>query len=134
VGREGTEFVLRAVATASVLAVDEGSVDELIRRRLGEAAPPGTTILEDSLEIDHTDGSVDGDVIRFEGRASGRVAPRVDGDQIRARLAGLPVSEARAILEQIGTATVNVWPEFLAELPGDQSRIELDVLEPSTTE
>ena len=51
-----------------------------------------------------------------------------------ARVAGLPVSEARAILESLGATTVSVWPEFLGDLPGDRSRIRLEVLAPSTAE
>ena len=60
--------------------------------------------------------------------------PLVDADRLIERVAGLPVSEARAILEEFGIASVSVWPGFLENLPADGDRIEFAVTEPSTTE
>jgi hypothetical protein len=60
--------------------------------------------------------------------------PVIDPEALLARIAGLPVSEAEAILDGLGTATVNVWPGFLGDLPNDRERITLDVLEASAME
>ena len=63
-----------------------------------------------------------------------RVTPIIDPGALLDRIAGLPVSEAQAILDALGTATVNVWPGFLGDLPNDRQRITLDVLEASAME
>jgi len=58
----------------------------------------------------------------------------VDPEALLERIAGLPISEARAILEGLGAATVNVWPGFIGDLPDDRERITLDVDETSAME
>ena len=134
VGSADAEFKLSGEAEAGVLAVDTGLVDEVTRARLQAALPEGMTLLADSVIIEHEEGVADGQRIRFETRGSAAMYPRVDVDGLIGQVAGLPVSEAQAILEGFGRATVNVWPGFLESLPADRERIELDVTEPSTTE
>jgi len=134
VGSDSAEFTLGGSVVASVMAVDEQLVDEVTRARLLEAVPEGMSILVDSVSVTTGEGSPDGERIRFVGIATADSYRPVDDDALLEQVAGLPISEARAILEAIGTTTVNVWPEFLGDLPGDTSRITLDVLRPSTTE
>ena len=83
-------------------------------------------LLPDSPTIDIGPGVADGDGIRFEGTAQARAYQLVDVDALLSEIAGLPISEARAILAGLGEATVSVWPEFLGDLPGDPSRIRLE--------
>jgi hypothetical protein len=116
------------------MAVDEQLVDEVTRTRLLETLPDGMAILADSISIDVGEGSTEGRLVRFKATAAADSYRPVDDDAIVEQVAGLPISEARAILEAIGTTSVSVWPEFLGNLPGDTSRITLDVREPSTTE
>lgn len=135
VGTTVDGFVLSATATGEVLAVDEALVDELLETRLRSSLPEAMALREASIVVEHEPGEVDeGDRIRFSGRASGTMEPLIDADALLARIAGLPVSEAQAILEELGPATVNVWPGFLGDLPNDRERITLDVLEASATE
>jgi hypothetical protein len=134
VGLSAADFTLGGSATARVLAVDEALVDELIRARLSLAVLDGHALLDESISVEHGEGSAAGDRIHFNGSASGDVFPLVDTDDVLGQIAGLPVSDAQAILEEIGAATVSVWPEFLGDLPNDRDRITLEVLEPSTTE
>jgi len=134
VGSEAETFTLSGSVAAQVLAVDEALVDEVLRARLLEALPEDVALLAGSLSVEHGDGSVEGGDITFTGTASATSYPIVDVDGLLTRIAGLPVSEARAILEEIGTATVIVWPDFLGDLPGDRERITFDVIEASTTE
>ena len=134
VGAEAGEFTLAGSVDARVLAVDARLVAEVLDDVLVAEVPEGMALLPDSVAIEVDDGSAQGERISFGGSAQAAVYQLVDGEAVIAGIAGLPVSEARAILEAIGTTTVNVWPEFLDGLPGDPSRIRLDVLEPSTTE
>jgi len=134
VGRADAEFRLAGSAQARVLAVDESAVDEVARVRLLAAVPAGLAIVADTLEIGHGEGTADGAAVAFGGTASGRAVAVIDPDALLDQIAGLPVSDAQAILEGLGSATVNVWPGFVGDLPNDRQRITLDVSEASDTE
>ena len=134
VGSGAPEFTLSGSVAAQVLAVDETLVDEVLRTRLLGALPEDMAVLPGSLSAEHGEGGVEGEHITFSGVATATSYPLIDADELLARIAGLPVSEAQAILEGIGTATVTVWPDFLSDLPADRERITLDVIEASTTE
>jgi hypothetical protein len=135
VGTSVDGFTLAATATGEVLAVDEALVDEVLEERLRTSLPEAMALRDASIVVEHEPGEVeDGGRIRFSGLASATMEPRIDPEALLARIAGLPVSEAQAILDEIGSATVNVWPGFLGDLPNDRERITLDVLEASATE
>ncbi len=134
VGTDVAEFELSGEVVASVLAVDTGLVDELTQARLLAAVPEGMDLLTGSLSVEHGEGSAEGQRIRFSGNASAETYPLIDADEVLAQVAGLPIFEAQAILDEFGTATVSVWPDFVGDLPDDRQRITLDVTEPSNTE
>jgi hypothetical protein len=134
VGTRASEFRLAGQIDAHVLAVDESVVAELAEAALRAEAPQELAILPDEVQVETSPGSPEGDGITFRTTASASAYEPIDSDAVRARIAGLPVSEAQAILQDIGATTVSVWPEFLGDLPGDPARIRLHVLEPSTTE
>jgi hypothetical protein len=134
VGASADEFRLTGTMDAEVLAVDEEAIRAMLASALAEEVPRGMAVLPDTLSLETYGGTVEGAGIRFDGQARAVAQQVIDEDDILARVAGLPVSEARAILEEIGATTVSVWPEFLGDLPGDQSRIRLEVRAPSTTE
>jgi hypothetical protein len=134
VGSRAAEFTLAGDLTAHVLAVDERSVDALARSIVLAELPEGMAVLPGRLSVEAGEGVAEDGGIRFDGTASAIAYQVIDKEAVLAKIAGLPVSEARAILEDIGVTTVSVWPEFLGDLPGDSNRIRLDVLEPSTTE
>lgn len=133
-GSRRAQFTLVGSMEATVLGVDENPIAELLRKRLASGSPDGMVMLDSEATVEVGDGAADGQRIRYSGRADGRAYQPVDIDAVATRIAGLPISEARAILEALGTTTVNVWPEFLADLPGDSGRITLEVRDPSTTE
>jgi hypothetical protein len=134
VGQRQGQFELAGSAQARVVAVDEAAVDELARARLRSAVPARLVLIADSVRVERDPGRAEGSDVAFSGRASGQAVTVVDPDALLDRIAGLPISEARAILEELGTATVNVWPGFIGDLPDDRQRITLDVDEASTTE
>ncbi|MEX1344409.1 MAG: hypothetical protein AB1Z63_07035, partial [Candidatus Limnocylindrales bacterium] len=109
-------------------------VDEVLRARLLAAVPEGLAIIAGSVAIERGAGTADGADVTFDGSASGRALAEIDPDALLDRIAGLTISDARAILEELGTATVNVWPGFIGDLPNDRQRITLDVDEASATE
>ena len=134
VGSKAADFRLSGAIEASVLAVDEQLVRDLAAAAVEAEVPPGMTLLPGDPAIEASEGLAEGDRIVFESSAQGTAYQIIDRDELLSRLAGKPVSEARAILEVVGTATVSVWPDFLADLPGDPDRIRLDIQEPATAE
>jgi hypothetical protein len=134
VGLDAAEFVLVGALDASVLAVDETQVAEVARQTFDRDVPDGTTLLPETVAIAIEASSTDRTTIAYDATAGGQGYRVVDGAAIAEQIAGLPISEAQAILGPLGATTVTVWPDFVGDLPGDPSRITLDVREPSTTE
>ncbi len=134
VGSSVAEFQLSGQLAAHVLAVDERAVTEMARALVLAELPEGMAVLPGGLAIETGEGVVEDGGIRFESQARADAFQVIDEDAVLERIAGLPVSEARAILEGIGASTVSVWPEFLGDLPSDPDRIRLDVQQPLTSE
>jgi hypothetical protein len=134
VGAAADEFRLMASMAAEVLAVDQDEVAAMMTSALADEIPPDMAVVPATVAIETSEGVPEGEGIRFDGHARAVAQPVIDEDAIVARVAGLPVSEARAILEDLGASTVSVWPEFLGDLPGDRSRIQLEIRAPSTSE
>jgi hypothetical protein len=134
VGDRTAEFTLTGDLAAHVLAVDERSVDAMARSIVLAALPQGMAVLPGRLSVQTGDGVAEDGGIRFDGTASAVAYQVIDREAVLATIAGLKVSEARAILEALGATTVTVWPDFLGDLPSDSNRIRLDVLDPSATE
>jgi len=134
VGQADDAFDLAGIAEARVIAVDEAKVRLVVAERLTAAVPAGMDVIVESIELDHSAGTPSGTDVAFTNSASGRAMTIVDPEALLERIAGLPISEARAILEGLGAATVNVWPGFIGDLPDDRERITLDVDETSAME
>jgi hypothetical protein len=109
-------------------------VDALARSIVLAELPEGMAVLPGQLSVETGDGVAGDGGISFDGTASAIAYQVIDKEAVLAAIAGLPVSEARAILEDLGATTVSVWPDFLGDLPSDRNRIRLDVLEPSASE
>lgn len=127
VGSRTDEFTLTSTATAQVLAVDEALVDEVAAARLAMEAPPGTALVAETVVTEAGEGTARGEIISYAAIAEGDAVVVVDREAVIERIAGLPVSEARSILEAFGTVTVTLWPDFLTDLPSDGGRITLDI-------
>ncbi len=134
VGQVIDRFSLRGTADASVLAVDESLVQAVVASAPSDQTPGGLVIVPATIHAQTGEGAVEGERILFESTATGDAYAVIDAEAVITQITGLPVSEARAILDAMGTATVNVWPEFLGDLPNDGSRITLHVQDPSTAE
>jgi hypothetical protein len=134
VGSRMAEFTLAGDVAAHVLAVDERSVDAMARSIVLAELAEGMAVLPGRLSVQTGDGVAEDGGIRFDGTASAVAYQVIDQEAVLARIAGLPVSEARAILVAFAATTVTVWPDFLGDLPSDSNRIRLVVLDPSATE
>ena len=92
--------------------------------------PSGHVLLPESIEVSIEEANVEGGVMRVDVNATGRSAAEIDPDMVAQRIAGLTPDEAEAALEDLGGATVELWPDWVASVPGMAWRIEVRVAEP----
>lgn len=128
VDAEGEQFTLALDAPVSALAVNEALVDELAQEQASARLPPGASVLDVSTE--RSSGIVIGSAVAYRVHVSAQAYRPPDRDAIVARLRGVSVSEATAIMAEYGTAELTVWPEFIDRLPDQPARISLIVLPP----
>ncbi|HSH21967.1 MAG TPA: baseplate J/gp47 family protein, partial [Candidatus Caenarcaniphilales bacterium] len=130
VGTAGEEFRLAVESSVTVLAVNEGLVDQAITERITAEVPVGATLHGDGITIQREPGSVVGNTIVYRAFASARTYTLPDREQLLTDVRGKSVSEARAIMERYGSVELTVWPEFVDRLPDQLSRINLIILPP----
>ena len=130
VGTVTADFTLGLDAGASVLAVNEELVDQVAADQLRAALPDGESIVGDAIESTHTEGSAFGAIIFYRATASALTYQLPDQAAIVASIAGKPTSEARAILEQYGSADITIWPDVVDRVPDQTARINLTVVPP----
>ena len=141
-GRRHRHRALRSSRSAarswrSVLAVDTRLVDAVLHGTAARArVPEGCRILAESVRVGARGGQRgrSTDPLRAAVAAAARSIRSSTPTALLDQVAGLPVSDARAILEAIGTSDRERLARLPGELPDDRQRITLDVLEPSTTE
>jgi hypothetical protein len=134
VGSSAPEFELTGVTTAHALAVDETLIGDVTAARLAAEAPEGMALRPETVRTEAGTGTARGDAIDYAASATGTAYSVVDPDALAQQVRGLPVSDARSILDRYGTASVTVWPDFLGTLPEDADRIDVVLKGPSTSD
>jgi len=112
------------------LLVDGGDAEDRARERFAgddDLLPAGHEILDDATRIEV--GAVErrGEELVVEVSVRGRSAPRPDRAEILDRVVGLAPEEAEAVLASIGDASVELWPGWVAEVPENESRIDVQI-------
>jgi hypothetical protein len=130
VGTPGEEFGLSLEMTASVLAVNEALVGQVASEQLRTAVGPGRSLVGDDVATSHAAGVVLGSTVVYRASASGQVYSEPDREALLEAIRGKPISEARAILDQHGTADITLWPDVVDRLPEQVARINLTILPP----
>jgi hypothetical protein len=131
VGTAAERFALTISATATALAVNEAHVDQVVFEQLRALVPPGSTLLEASVEVSHTPGEYTGAEISYTASANGSAYRTPDRDALVNEIRGLPVAEAREIISRYGVAELTVWPDFVDRVPDQPARINLTILPPT---
>jgi len=127
VGREVAGFDLGLGATGRVTAVDPEVVRAIARQRLLAAVLPGQQLVDGSIRVELGEPAIEGEAVSFPVTAEGQVVEPVDEAEIRARIAGLPVADAEALLAGLGDATVAVWPDWVTTIPTYGFRLDVKV-------
>jgi hypothetical protein len=111
-------YVLQAEAEAA--ASQALSADET-------AAPQGTAIEPDSVEVQLGDAQLDGSDVVVKAEVTAQAAPTYDASTISARIRGMTADGAEAQLASIGRTTVTLWPFWVDRVPSLQWRINVDI-------
>ena len=130
VGTHADDFELTLETTANVLAVNEALVGQVAAEQLRSTLGPGRSLVGDSVATSHTTGLALGPTIVYRASASAEIYSEPDRETLLESVRGKPISEARAILEQHGTAEITLWPDVVDRLPEQVARINLTILPP----
>ena len=131
--RDQAETTIEGTLPWEAWTADPDQVTDAARGRFADdpsVVPDGHSLLPDSIEVAVEGATVDGSVLRVDVNATGRSAAEIDTDEVARRIGGLTPDEAEATLEDLGSATVELWPDWVASVPSMAWRIEVRVAEP----
>ncbi len=131
--RDQAEATIEGTLPWEAWTADSDAVIEAARARFADDAaqvPSGHALLPDSIEVSVGEATLEGFAMRVDVTATGRSAAEIDPAVVAQRIEGLTPDEAEAALEDVGDATVELWPDWVASVPGMAWRIEVRVAEP----
>ncbi|MEX2547516.1 MAG: baseplate J/gp47 family protein [Chloroflexota bacterium] len=131
VGAVQPNFTVSFESVATVLAVNEGLVDELGEARLRASLQAGQLIVGDLVQTTHSAGTVAGETVTYEVTPVAAVFTDADSSALVSAVRGKSIPEARQILAPYGMVEISIWPEFVDRLPDQTARISLVVVTPS---
>ena len=131
VGTATSSFTLALDATADVTAVDQAQIKQVATAHVQSALAPGQKLIGDQVTYTAGPGQVAGGTIVYNVTASGMGYSDPDVQKVLAAVRGKSLADARAALAALGTAEIDVWPEFIDHLPDQLARISVTVVAPS---
>ena len=127
VGKEQPEFELGLTAQGTVIGVDPAPLDDIADVLIRDEVPSGFTLLEASIDIVPGEPVVDPPTVRYPVTVHARATRDVDVDALLAEIAGKPLHEARLVLDEVGTSTIEVWPDWVTTIPTMDGRVTITV-------
>ncbi len=138
--RDQQETEIRGALEYDRLVVDSDEVMTLASARLvgdSRIVPEGHELLPEMSDVTIGEARREGDTLLVEATVTGMSTPLIDRDEVIGRVQGQPIDEARAALDDLGDATIELWPRWVSSVPGFDWRIEVTIVgdrsEPSTT-
>ncbi|HET6745568.1 MAG TPA: baseplate J/gp47 family protein, partial [Candidatus Limnocylindria bacterium] len=130
VSEEPFTFELTGQLTDDKPYVLRADAEEAAREQFeadSDAVPEGMDLDEHSVAIELGEATLEGEILTVATTVTAAAVPNVDVDALRQELAGKTVAEAEALLEPIGTSTVDLWPVWVDRIPQLDWRISIDV-------
>jgi hypothetical protein len=131
-GQEVETFELTLSATATVLAIDESSLDPLAREALTAGLPTGREVLPDSVQVTIGEPRVEEGRVTIAVGVTARAWQPLDASALLARVRGLSVAEAYAALELYGEVTIETSPFYVGTIPTLDDRTTLTISPPAS--
>ena len=91
------------------------------------ALPSGHTLLPDATRVAIGEARAEAEQLVVAVSITGASAPVADPDEYLRRVRGRSAEEAEAALEQLGSATVSLWPAWVQTVPELDWRIDLRI-------
>jgi hypothetical protein len=92
---------------------------------LPDEVPAGTAIVPDSIQVDLGPATPVGEKLDITASVTAAAAATIDEAQLRDRIAGLTVEEAKTELEPLGEVDIDLWPAWVDRLPRLTFRIDV---------
>lgn len=126
-----TTFTLQADATATVTAVDESPLKGLGEAAIRAAVKPGYQIVESSVGVTVSDGTVgeDGTVSYTVGATALEQQP-LDAAALKASVLGKSEADAEAALARYGKVTVALSPFWVSAVPDSPDKVTITIATP----
>ena len=130
--RDQAEATINGSLPWEAWTADRAEVTEAARQQFANdpaQVPSGHVLLPESIEVAIEEAIVRRGAMRVDVTATGRSAAEIDTNEVADRIAGLAPEDAEAALEDLGHATVELWPDWVASVPTMGWRIEVRVAE-----
>lgn len=93
--------------------------------RLGDEVPAGTAIVADSIQMELGPATLADGRLEVTASVTAAAAAEIDKAQVRDRIAGMTVEEAKAELAPLGEVDVDLWPDWVDRIPRLTFRIDV---------
>jgi hypothetical protein len=133
VGTDNQTFDLACKATGTAMAVNMADVGEIAMKRASAGVQTGYTLVESSV------ATVVGKAVSHDGTVTLPLTvtagqdPVVDVADIRAQIRGKSLAEAKALLAKLGQVDVSLWPFWVTDVPGFDFRIDIKIVDVTST-
>ena len=127
VGKEQADFELGLTAQGTVLGVDSSPIEDIADALIRAEVAAGFTLLESTIDVEPGTPIVDVDSIRYPVTVRALSSRDVDVDALLAAIKGKPLHEARLVLDEVGTSTIEVWPDWVTTIPTVDGRVTISV-------
>jgi len=126
-----TTFTLQADATATVTAVDESPLKGLGDAAIRAAVKPGYQIVDGSVDVIVSDGSVGEDgTVSYTVTATALQRQPLDAAELKAIVVGKSRADAEAALARYGKVTVSLSPFWVTAVPDSPDKVTLTIATP----
>lgn len=129
VGREGEpSFELTGTLDWERRYVEKADVERVARDRFADddgRIPKGTSLIRESVVVEIGAARLDGERLRVEVTISAQAAPNLDAAAIRQQVAGMDADAARAVLDDLGAVSIDLWPGWVTQVPELDWRIDV---------
>jgi hypothetical protein len=130
--RDQAEATIDGTLAWEAWTADRAEVTEAARQQFANdpaQLPNGQELLPDSIDVAVHEAIIAGAGMRVDVTATGSSAAAINTSEVADRIAGLAPADAEAALEDLGNATVDLWPDWVASVPTMGWRIEVRVAE-----
>ena len=125
------EFELGLTAQGTALGVNPGPVATLAEARIRAAVDQGFQLDEGSIVPTLGVPIIIGSTITFPVTVKATETRIVDATELRERIRGLGLPQARTVLGAYGQVTISVWPDWVTTIPANDSRVSFEIDTPT---